>query len=71
MKFKEYVENLNKLLLDNPHIEDYTTVYSSDDEGNSFRKVFYKPTIGFFSEDREFDESADFEDEEPNAVCIN
>jgi len=39
MKFKEYVENLNKLLKENPEIEAYEVVTSSDDEGNEYNEV--------------------------------
>jgi hypothetical protein len=50
-------------------------VYSRDDEGNGYQRVYYGPTKGIF-EDSEFipaDQLEDYEREENeiNSVCIN
>ena len=66
MKFKEYVENLNKLLNERPETAELDVVTSSDDEGNSYNLVHYTPSVGHLDEDREYTE------EKPiNAVCVN
>ena len=45
MTLGKYVETLVDMLKRNPEIEDYTVIYSSDDEGNTFQKVNFTPTI--------------------------
>jgi hypothetical protein len=66
MKLKKYIENLNKLVKENPEISDYEVVYSSDDEGNNYHNFFCSPSIGNFSEGY-FNQK----DIDKNAVCIN
>ncbi|BCU97786.1 MAG: hypothetical protein CM15mV19_0210 [uncultured marine virus] len=45
MTLGKYVETLVDMLKRNPEIEDYTVIYSSDDEGNTYSKVNFTPTI--------------------------
>lgn len=79
MKLKEFLENINKMVQDNPEILELTVVSSKDDEGNEFNKVHYNPAIGYFiEEDLEFisaDQFEDFGDESEeliiNSICIN
>ena len=67
MKFKQFVENVNKLLADKPETAEFEVVNSKDDEGNGFNIVYYEPSIGMYDEDEK-----EFEEEyEPNAICIN
>lgn len=66
MKLRDYMAAMDKLIKDNPKALEFEVVSSSDDEGNSFRKVFYTPTLGFFDGD-EFEGGA----KNPNAVCVN
>ena len=66
MKFKEYVENLNKLIKDIPEVAEMQVVTSKDDEGDGYNLVHYSPTVGNYDGDGEFDEEL-----EPNAVCVN
>lgn len=75
MKLEKYVENLQRLLEKHPEYKELTVVYSKDDEGNGFDKVWDGPVVGNFNED-EFVDVESFEDwfdELPpiNAVCIN
>ena len=66
MKLKEFVNNLNELMLDRPETADLDVVTAKDDEGNGYNLVYYTPQVGHFDEDREFKE------EQPtNAVCVN
>lgn len=53
MKFKEYVDELNEYLENNPEIGDYEVVYAKDSEGNDFDKVYYGPSKGVYL-DNEF-----------------
>jgi hypothetical protein len=75
MTLKEFIENLNKFVAENPETLEMQVVTSKDDEGNSFNLVHYEPSKGIF-EDRDFisfEQYEDFEREssETNAVCIN
>lgn len=45
MTVKKYVDTLIEMLKKNPEIENYEVIYSSDDEGNSYQKVHFTPTV--------------------------
>jgi len=67
MNFKEYVDNLNKIIKANPKAAEFEVVTSIDDEGNGFNPVNFCPSIGHYDErERDFDENGD-----ANAVCVN
>ena len=75
MTLKEFTENLEKFIEENPEILNMQVVTSSDDEGNSFNLVYYPPSKGIF-EDREFTPFSQYADynrdkDETNSVCIN
>ena len=75
MTLKEFIENLNKFVKENPETLEMQVVTSKDDEGNGFNLVYYKPSKGIF-EDRDFisfEQYEDFErdENETNAVCVN
>lgn len=75
MKLKEYLDNLNKLVKENPDCLEYEVVSSIDDEGNGFNSVYYSPTLGIF-EDDEFISGENIDERgrsvnEINAICIN
>lgn len=74
MTFKEYVTACNELLAQRPGIGDYQCVYSIDDAGNEYKRVFYTPSEGVYDEENgDFNEySGDFhESKSSNSVCIN
>ena len=75
MTLKEFLENIDKMVKENPAILDMTVVTSKDDEGNGYNEVYYTPSTGRF-EDREFTTEEYYEDElpndwKPNAICVN
>jgi hypothetical protein len=75
MTLKEYIENLNEFVKENPEALEYEVVTSADDEGNYYNPVHYTPSMGLF-EDGEFTHQDNFEEceidnEDANAVCIN
>ena len=45
MKLRDYIEHLVVLAATDPSIMDCETIYSVDEEGNGYKKVFYLPTI--------------------------
>ena len=77
MNLREFIDDLEKLIADQPQVETMQVIYAKDDEGNGFREVTYAPSFGRF-EDGEFrDEYVDTTDFNPhfdardNAICIN
>jgi len=60
MLLKDYAKIINSLL---PDYGDLETVYSSDDEGNQFGRVFYEPGV---VTDIEI-----FGEEIEEAICVN
>jgi hypothetical protein len=70
MKLKEYLNALNELLEKNPQAGDFLVIYSSDDEGNNFQPVYFKPgVLHVINLEESYLEISD--KGEPNAVCIN
>jgi len=75
MKFKEYLDNLNKYAKENPDSLNYDVITSVDDEGNGYNLVHYAPSKGIF-EDREFIPEDGLEDYnrdkvDLNSICVN
>ena len=50
MTLREYLKHLNKLVENDTKLLDAIVVSASDDEGNSFSEVFFKPSIGKFDD---------------------
>lgn len=75
MKLKEFLENLNNLVKEDPKSLDLEVIYSIDDEGNAFRSVYFEPTKGRFDSDEFLSgdqlEERDRDESEINAICIN
>lgn len=71
MKFKEFVENVSRLLENRPELGDFEAVTSKDDEGNGFNIVYFEPSLGYFDGDEFTPEDEEELKEEINAVCIN
>jgi hypothetical protein len=72
---KEFIENLNEFVKENPETLEMQVITSKDDEGNGYNLVYYKPSKGIY-EDREFIPSEAYEDynrndTETNAICVN
>ena len=45
MTVRNYINTLVEMVKKNPEIEHYTVIYSADDEGNTFQKVNFTPTV--------------------------
>ena len=79
MKFKKYLEQLNKLAKERPELLNYEIIYSHDDEGNNYQKVENEPSVcyasdltHYFIEEVHFGEDIKNQAEaEPNCICIN
>jgi hypothetical protein len=68
MKLDEYINLLNKIK--KQYGGKLECVYSKDDEGNGFHKIFYHPSIGKYNSREEYFESTDTP-ENINSVCVN
>lgn len=75
MTLKEYLDNLNKLVKENPETLDMQVITSKDDEGNGFSLVYYPPSKGIYKNGEfislEPCESYKRYSSKPNAVCVN
>jgi hypothetical protein len=68
MKASELIRNLQALIEKHG---DQNVISSSDDEGNSYRSIYYEPTAGFFDDsEREF-QSSERKNSKVNAFCID
>lgn len=80
MKLSEYIKNLEEAL---KQFGDHEVIYSIDDEGNSYQKVYFSPSFGFvegierndrvneFINNEEDLEEYGIKKEDFNAICIN
>lgn len=74
MKLEAYIQILQEL---RKLYGDVDLVYSSDDEGNNFSKVYHNPTPGQFTHHHEFipqDQFNDYDDSYEftvNSICVN
>ena len=50
MKLKEFIENLNEFVKENPETLDMEVVTSIDDEGNGYSFVHYTPSKGVYED---------------------
>ena len=71
MKLKKFLEALELMIKSNPKILELDIVYSIDDEGNEFKKVYFEPTIGIYNEDEGLFYTEDVQNSYINAICIN
>ena len=76
MKLKEFTENLNKILNENPEYADLEVITATDDEGNGYNGVYYSPIVGDWTEDDEFiarrnKEDFDAHGYEIKVICVN
>lgn len=75
MKLKEYIENLNEFVKENPDALDLDVLTSIDDEGNGFNMVSFSPSKGYYDgNDFIYDQNLKeygYDDSDINAVCVN
>ena len=67
MKLSEYIANLNRMVKEEPALLEFDVVTSSDDEGNSYNRVYHSPTVGCYEHGEFYTEC----DSVLNAVCVN
>ena len=66
MKLGKYIENLQKIIQDNPEFSELQVITSIDDEGNGYNNIHYRPSVRIY-EDDEFTETSD----NPTVICVN
>lgn len=74
----EYLRSLQSIVDENPQAGNLVLIFSHDDEGNAYQKVYNEPCICHAKNlDRYMTDEVYFPDEmeehslEPNAICIN
>jgi hypothetical protein len=78
MTLNEYIAKLQQFIVANPDAAQFTVVASGDDEGNSYYKIYYDPSVGRYDgsewhTEGELDHDEFKEEPKPtlNAVCVN
>jgi hypothetical protein len=69
MKFKEFIENVNKVLEENPESGEFEVISFTDRDCNGHNIVYFPPSIGFY--DGDYNGEFDYDISPYNAVCIN
>lgn len=70
MKLKEYLNNLQEFIKENPQSVEFEVAYSADDEGNYYQKVNFTPSFAIFEDITQYHLERQGEGT-PNAVIIN
>lgn len=70
MKVKEYFESLKALIEESPEILEYELIYSSDEDGSTYRKAFYHPSRVEMREVKGLLEIVE-DGENYNTLCLN
>ncbi len=69
MKLKDYRKSLNKLVKEFPELLECEVIYSIDNEGNDYKKVYYMPSAGILHNGKFFGE---YETKRKiNVICLN
>ena len=78
MKLKEFLENINTMVKNDPSLLELEVITSDDDEGNGFTNVYYPPGVGNYDEDDKAfkphnPDELDEDDNQAviNAICVN
>lgn len=78
MTLKEYIENLNEFVKENPETVEMQVITGNDDGDNEFNLVHYTPVKGIYNaKDKDFistyqyDEHGICSEVSANAVCVN
>lgn len=70
MRLQEFVQNLQRILTDNPEYSELEVVTAIDEEGNGFNAVGFTPTLGIW-EDDSFRELNDANAPKATTICVN
>lgn len=68
---RELITRLNSIAKEVPDALDLPLVYSQDDEGNGFHKVYFEAGLGHYDESCGDFTSEEGSDEKINCICIN
>jgi hypothetical protein len=75
MKLKEFVENMNEFIKENPDALELDVITSKDDEGNGYSMVTYTISKGYLDQDDYLEQNNlqefGFDNSDINAVCLN
>lgn len=76
MNLKQYIEQLQGIVKENPEHENLSVIFAKDDEGNGFGFIGYAPSLGNINDDMDFTQVENFSDIDEddriiNSICIN
>lgn len=72
MTFNTFIENCLMLVKNNPKLAELPVISSSDDEGNSFKKIIFTPTLMKVDDiEDKFMDAEEADEDDCNAICIN
>ena len=69
--FREYIEECNKLLSENPKCGDFPAIYAKDSEGNGYDQVSFSPSLAEAKKNRYSYDIVSQDEDKANAVIIN
>ena len=69
MKLKSFLYTLNTMVDSDPALGELEVVVASSDDGNSYNRVEFSPTVGIFDGQEQF--AAKPDDTGCNAICVN
>lgn len=71
MTLREFIQNLQDFVKENPDTLDMTVITSIDSEGNGYSEIYYDPTMGWYEDGNFSSCEEDIEEYGANAVCVN
>lgn len=80
MKLKEFLENIQEMIKEDPSLLELDVITSKDAEGNGYEEVYWSPSPGVYDSDEnefvpsnseDFEEEHEYTKEDINAICIN
>lgn len=76
LTLKEYIKHLQEVLDQHPEYSEFPVIYATDEEGNSYHKVYNTPTLVELDDPNDYYLDVNFSEEgtdslTPNAILIN
>ena len=60
MNLKEYIEQLQEFVKENPQALEFDVWYAKDDEGNGYQEVYFAPSLKVYSENDKYSDRVDY-----------
>ena len=60
MNLKEYIEQLQEFVKENPQALEFDVWYAKDDEGNGYQEVYFSPSLKVYDIDDKYNDRCDY-----------